>query len=613
MGRTILPSLVCVALLAASPARAEVPSAYYQFAEGTSGEPLRTALHAIVAGHTSLPWNSSGFDVHDAIDWLDEDPMHSDQVALIYANTSVPKNSWPAYNREHVWPQSLGADDSSDAHTDLHHVFACDAGVNSARNNLPYGDCLGGCTSPDDAPEVLTNGAFWEAPDGKKGDLARALFYMDMRYEGANGEPDLQLQNILPSTGCDCMSSLSTLLLWHAFDPVDDHERLRNERVFSLQGNRNPFVDHPEWVQALWNGESIGGMASAAPWVNELHYDNVGGDEDEGIEIAGPAGTPLGGWSLHLYNGTNGLVYDVVSLSGVLADESGGHGAAWFEVSLQNGTDGVALIDPTGAVEEFLSYEGSFVANDGPAVTRASTNLPVAQGPQNPVGFSLQRVGDGMGVEALTWLGARPHSGGSLNADQTLWPTPEAPPAEVSLKAVAEEDGSIREISQRANAGGRMSPHGTALIVGDDARNRASRAILSFDTTSIPTTATLVDATIHLTGTAQWGHIPWATHGPCALFLLPEGAGSTDALELEDWNTNGIFAGWVPPPAWDGAQVAISLTAEALSALRRGLHTQFAMRFEKQDDGDLHIDQIHFASGNHPVHAWRPQLVITAD
>ena len=409
------------------------------------------------------------------------------------------------------------------------------------------------------------------------------------------------------------MSSVSTLLLWHALDPVDDAERLRNEKVFSLQGNRNPFVDHPEWVEALWSGESIGSVASAEPWINELHYDNVGSDEQEGVEIAGPAGTPLGGWSLHLYNGANGLVYDVITLSGILADESGGHGAAWFDASLQNGADGIALVDPTGAVTEFISYEGAFIAEEGPAVTRLSAALPVAQGPQNPVGFSLQRVGSGIGVEALEWMGARPHSGGSLNDDQTLWPKPEAASAEVSLLAVAEEDGSIRELGQRANKGGRKSVHGSALTVGDDGRNRASRAILSFDTTSIPESATLTGARIHLTQVSQWGHLPWATHGPCAVFLLPEGAGTSSELDSEDWSASGIFAGWVPPPAWDGAQVAISLEPEALSAIRRDENTQFIVRFIQQDDGDQHTDQVRFASGDHPLPAWRPQLVVTAD
>ena len=613
MRRAILFPVLCAALLASSAAQAEIPAAHYQFAAGKSGEPLRDALHAIVQGHVSIPWDSSAFDVHDAIDWLDENPENPNEVSLLYATTTLSKSSWPAYNREHVWPQSLGADDASDAHSDLHHIFACDAGVNSSRNNLPYGDCIGGCTSPNKAPEVLTNGTFWEAPDAQKGDVARALFYMDVRYAGENGEPDLHLQNILPSTGCDCMSSLSTLLNWHALDPVDDEERLRNERIFSLQNNRNPFIDHPEWVESVWNGDSIGDNTEGAPWINEIHYDNLGSDEEEGIEIAGPAGTPLGGWSLHLYNGANGLTYSVIPLSGIVANESGGHGALWFPGALQNGTDGIALIDPTGAVSEFLSYEGSFLAMNGPAVTRQSTNLPVSQSPQNPQGLTLQRVGTGIGVASLEWMGARPHSGGSLNEDQVLWPLPSAAPAEVSLPAIAAEDGTIRESRERANKGGRMSPQGSALVVGDDRRNRASRAILSFDTTSIPNEATLVNGTIHLTQTAQWGHFPWASHGPCALFIHPEGAGNSDSLALEDWNAGGIFAGWVPAPAWDGAQVAISLSPEALQHIRRGEHTQFSMRFLTQDDGDHHTDQVHFASGNHPLPGWRPQLVVTAD
>lgn len=87
-----------------------------------------------------------------------------------------------------------------------------------------------------------------------KGDIARAIFYMDIRYEGDNNEPDLELIEEEASSGCDCMGWLSTLLEWHQLDRVDDRERRRNDLIFNeFQGNRNPFIDHPEWVYQIWN------------------------------------------------------------------------------------------------------------------------------------------------------------------------------------------------------------------------------------------------------------------------------------------------------------------------------------------------------------------------
>ena len=104
-------------------------------------------------------------------------------------------------------------------------------------------------------------------------------------------------------------------------------------------------------------------------WINEFHYDNTGSDQGEFIEIAGTANTDLTGYSLVLYNGSNGTVYDSQVLSGSLSDD--GNGFGFFVVNyppngIQNGPDAIALIDPTGTPVEFFAYEGSFTATDGP-------------------------------------------------------------------------------------------------------------------------------------------------------------------------------------------------------------------------------------------------------
>ena len=107
-------------------------------------------------------------------------------------------------------------------------------------------------------------------------------------------------------------------------------------------------------------------LFSQTVFINEIHYDNTGTDANEGIEIAGPAGTDLTGWTLVPYNGNNGLLYSATSLSGTIPDQMGGYGTLWFPiVGLQNGSpDGVALVDGSSVVIQFLSYEGSFTATN---------------------------------------------------------------------------------------------------------------------------------------------------------------------------------------------------------------------------------------------------------
>ena len=94
----------------------------------------------------------------------------------------------------------------------------------------------------------------WEARDEVKGDVARMMFYMTVRYEGDDNEPDLELTESLQhmSSKASLHARLSVLLEWHINDPVDEIERRRNDIIYSYQGNRNPFIDHPEYVVLIW-------------------------------------------------------------------------------------------------------------------------------------------------------------------------------------------------------------------------------------------------------------------------------------------------------------------------------------------------------------------------
>ena len=132
--------------------------------------------------------------------------------------------------------------------------------------------------------------------------------------------------------------------------------------------------------------------ATTAIFFNEIHYDNTGTDTGEAVEIAGPAGTDLTGWTVDLYNGNGGAVYDTINLSGILPDLQAGYGTLSFDwVGIQNGApDGLALVDNTAAVVQFLSYEGSFTGVDGPAVGMTSTDIGVSESSGTPIGYSLQ-------------------------------------------------------------------------------------------------------------------------------------------------------------------------------------------------------------------------------
>ncbi|MEL7449582.1 MAG: hypothetical protein AAFN78_10250 [Pseudomonadota bacterium] len=174
-----------------------------------------------------------------------------------------------------------------------------------------------------------------------------------------------------------------------------------------------------------------------AAFINELHYDNAGGDVGEGVEIAGLAGLSLDGWSLLLYNGSNGSVYGSEMLSGVIDDEGSGYGAVYFDIAgMQNGgPDGVALVDAGGQVIQLLSYEGSFIASDGAAAGLTSIDIGVAEDSSTAAGESLQLVGAGAVPGDFTWAGPRDATPGLLNVGQSLAPVPV--PAALPLLASA--------------------------------------------------------------------------------------------------------------------------------------------------------------------------------
>ena len=288
--RGALLALAAVAL--PTTALGQVPPGYYASVDASNASALRTTLHAVIDDHTRFPYTSSSTDTWDILEMADEDPTLSSNILDVYRNASYAKqgggNSF--YNREHSWPKSFGFPNDGSTnypYTDCHALFLCDSGYNSSRSNKPFGTCSASCT--EKATDVnagqgggtgtypgnsnWTSGSLssgtWEVWGSRRGDIARALFYLDLRYEGGThgatgvSEPDLILTNdlslvVASNTGSNesvaYMGSLSVLLQWHLDDPVDAVEEWRNDQVHDHQGNRNPFIDHPEWVACLFSG-----------------------------------------------------------------------------------------------------------------------------------------------------------------------------------------------------------------------------------------------------------------------------------------------------------------------------------------------------------------------
>jgi len=144
------------------------------------------------------------------------------------------------------------------AGTDLHHLRPADISVNSTKSNRDFdfgtievidGSGATGC-------KIIPGVWAWEPRDSEKGDVARMIFYMATRYEGENSEVDLEIVDYVNTAGTTnepFYGKLSTLLLWHASDPVDAWEINRNNIIYTdYQNNRNPYIDHPEYVDLIW-------------------------------------------------------------------------------------------------------------------------------------------------------------------------------------------------------------------------------------------------------------------------------------------------------------------------------------------------------------------------
>jgi endonuclease I len=248
------------------------PNGYYDSLDGLADDDLRQALQDIIAD-PSVVRAQTYADVLDILVEADENPLHSNEVWLVYKefgrsklDVQTSSDNSEKWNREHTYPRSRGnfgdreeddiadgrdifwttkADSTRHANSDAQALRPADAIENSTRNNKNYGDpAFGGYEGP-----TGTGGSFY-------GDVARSVLYMEIRYNDLsvlNGYPVIPDLEEYPGE----LGDLETLLDWHRNDPPDDYEMNRNNVVYTWQFNRNPFIDQPDLVEYIW-GTQVG-------------------------------------------------------------------------------------------------------------------------------------------------------------------------------------------------------------------------------------------------------------------------------------------------------------------------------------------------------------------
>ncbi len=257
----------------------QIPPGYYNQAAGLSGAALKTALHKIIRGHTRYSYdylwtsfvttddkpNGKVWDIYSDIP--DGTPNGNPPYVFTFITNqcaTTPGYEGACYNREHSFPKSwFGAVLSDTMYSDMFHLYPTDSKVNSMRNNNPYGQVgtaswtsmngskLGTCITPG------YTGTVFEPRDDFKGDIARSYFYMATRYESciASWQTNTGADAVLDGTSYPCYDQwfIDLLLAWNVADPVSQKEIDRNNEIYTTyQHNRNPYIDHPEYVGVVW-------------------------------------------------------------------------------------------------------------------------------------------------------------------------------------------------------------------------------------------------------------------------------------------------------------------------------------------------------------------------
>lgn len=264
--------LLAIMLFATQMLFAAEPTNYYKSAMGKSDEALMTALRNIIRNHREVSYTSGLLNAFSRADLDDEG-----YIIDIYSNCryrpsdsgSSASHMGEGYNREHSFPRSWFGGEVSPMNTDVFHIYPTDIKVNSQRGNYPYGECDGGTRLSygnyvakgklGESSDPDYSGIVFEPDDEYKGDLARSYFYMVTCYKNElpSWPGSAQLDYGKNKYKAFSTWTINMLMKWTRLDPVSEKEIKRNDSIYIIQGNRNPFIDHPELAEYIW-GETQG-------------------------------------------------------------------------------------------------------------------------------------------------------------------------------------------------------------------------------------------------------------------------------------------------------------------------------------------------------------------
>ncbi|MEM8781417.1 MAG: endonuclease [Planctomycetota bacterium] len=363
----------------AAHAQADEPVGYYDSATGT-GATLKSQLHDIIDNHRVFSYGAlrSLLQETDAVPgqpgFMDViyDTAHVN-VAAINPNGSIPGwDSAATWNREHTWPRSRGVGSSGPDNSDLHHLRPSLTQTNSDRGSLSFGGAFG--SRGGDAGTISDGGLVWYPGDEDAGRVARSMFYTAVRYDGSDSQTtDLELSNSA-NPGTNQLGRLDRLLEWHYAAPVDDFERLRNDRVFGHQNNRNPFVDRPEYAWSVFKDQQNDSRLTLRHGTEASD-----GSSTQAIEF-GPvivgAALPSTQDVLLLKEGLAGTYYEVRTTGGASSAQAGRYNA--FEIgSIDMATLNVGL---TGSTATPGTLSGSVIIDNLDVTTGRGTGFGALDG-----------------------------------------------------------------------------------------------------------------------------------------------------------------------------------------------------------------------------------------
>lgn len=256
-------------LLATHSLLGQIPTGYYSNAAGKRSADLKTALFTIVRPHNQIEYYSSSIYFTNT-DW--HSPTADAPEGYFWDMYSTQKRtSWYGMNREHSLPKSWWSDapETTVAYTDLHNLYPSDAAANTAKSNYPLGVVVGaadfnnfvkvgqnGFSVTVNGTTLNYSGKVFEPADEYKGDFARDYMYVVTCYQDyANNWRSLGVQSMLINGSTYPVFkewAIALLLKWHRDDPVSDKEIQRNNAVYAIQNNRNPYIDHPELAEFIW-------------------------------------------------------------------------------------------------------------------------------------------------------------------------------------------------------------------------------------------------------------------------------------------------------------------------------------------------------------------------